>query len=125
MALQPASIYLGIEFEQAEGNLVRVKRVAANSPAERARLDAGDILIAMNDERLAFENFRNRLHSHTIGETIKLMVMRGQRLLTTTIVPVEFQEERWQLNENPRPTADQLQLKNAWLAIKDGVKQGK
>jgi len=125
VALQPASIYLGIEFEQAEANLVRVRRISANSPAERARLDVGDILVAMNDERLAFENFRSRLHSHTIGETIKLTVMRGQRLLTTTIVPVEFQEERWQLNENPRPTPEQLQLKNAWLAIKDGVKQGK
>jgi len=79
----------------------------------------------MNDERLAFENFRSRLHSHTIGETIKLTVMRGQRLLTTNIVPVEFQEERWQLNENPRPTPEQLQLKNTWLGIKEGIKQGK
>src|SRR3989441_311019 len=125
VALQPASIYLGIEFEQAESNLVRVRRVVANSPAERARLDVGDILIAMNDDRLAFENFRSRLHSHTIGETIKLTVMRGQRLLTTNIVPVEFQEERWQLNENTRPTPEQLQLKNAWLRIKEGAKQGK
>ena len=35
----------------------------------------------MNDERLSFENFRSRLHSHAIGETIKLTVMRDQRLL--------------------------------------------
>jgi predicted metalloprotease with PDZ domain len=125
VSLQPASIYLGIEFEQAESNLVRVRRVVANSPAERAKLDAGDLLIAMNDERLTFENFRSRLHSHTIGETIKLTIMRGQRLLTSNIVPVEFQEERWQLNENLRPTAEQLQLKNAWLEIKEGTKTGK
>ena len=51
----------------------------------------------MNDERLSFENFRSRLHSHAIGETIKLTVMRDQRLLSVNIVPVEFQEERWQL----------------------------
>ena len=125
VSLQPASIYLGIEFEQGESNLVRIRRVVANSPAERAKLDVGDLLIAMNDERLTFENFRSRLHSHTIGETIKLTVMRGQRLLTTNIIPVEFQEERWQLNENPRPTPEQVQLKNAWLKIRDGSKQGK
>ena len=124
-SLQPASIYLGIQFEQAESNLVRVRRVLANSPAEQAKLDVGDILIAMNDERLAYDNFTSRLHSHTIGETIRLTVMRGSRLLALNIVPVEFQEQRWQLNENPRPTPEQLQLKNTWLSVKDGIKQGR
>jgi predicted metalloprotease with PDZ domain len=123
-SLQPASIYLGIQFEQ-EPNLVRVKRVLENSPAEQAKLDAGDVLVAMNDERLTSDNFISRLHSHTIGETIKLTVMRGQRLLTLDIVPAEFQEQRWQLNENPRPTPEQLRLKNTWLGIKEGVKQGR
>src|SRR5262249_40376001 len=32
--LQPASIYVGIEFESGEGNVPRVRRVATNSPAE-------------------------------------------------------------------------------------------
>ncbi len=122
---QPASIYLGIEFEQAESNLPRVKRVVATSPAEQATLDVGDILIAMNDERLTYGNFVSRLHSHSIGETIKLTITRGQHLMTLNIVPIEFQEQRWQLNENPQPTAQQRELKNAWLAIKEGTKQGK
>jgi predicted metalloprotease with PDZ domain len=116
--LQPASIYLGIEFESGESNLPRVRRVAANSPAERAKVDIGDFLIAMNEERLTFENFRSRLHSHSIGETIRLTVLRGQRLVNLNIVPVEYQEERWQLNEVGRPTAEQLELKNGWLGIK-------
>jgi predicted metalloprotease with PDZ domain len=115
--VQPASIYLGIEFE-SEGGLPRLRRIVPNSPAERARLDAGDVLIAMNDERLTLENFRSRLHSHTIGETIKLTVLRGQRLLNLSIVPAEFQEERWQLNEAAQPTPEQLRIKNAWLGIK-------
>jgi len=116
--LQPASIYLGIEFESGESNLPRVRRVAANSPAERAKVDIGDFLIAMNEERLTFENFRSRLHSHSIGETIRLTVLRGQRLVNLNIVPVEYQEERWQLNEVGRPTPEQLELKNGWLGIK-------
>ncbi|HSU88554.1 MAG TPA: PDZ domain-containing protein, partial [Terriglobia bacterium] len=125
VSLQPASIYLGVAFEQSEAGLVRIRRVAANSPAERARLDAGDILLAMNDERLTYENFTSRLHAHGIGETLRLTVMRGQRLTTLNIVPVEFQEERWQLNEMPRSTPEQLQLKNAWLKIKEDAKQGR
>jgi len=116
--LQPSTIYVGIEFEPAENNLPRIRRVAPNSPAERARLDAGDILIAMNDERLTFENFRSRLHSHSIGQTIKLTVLRNQRLINLNIVPAEFQEERWQLNEVFRPTPEQLLLKDALLGVK-------
>ena len=123
--LQPGALYLGVEFESAEGGLPRIKRVVPNSPAERAKLDTGDLLIAMNDERLTFESFRNRLHSHAIGETIKLTVMRDQRLITLNIVPVENQEERWQLNENFQPTPEQLQLKNSWLEIKPGAPQGR
>jgi predicted metalloprotease with PDZ domain len=116
--LQPGTIYLGVELDVGEGNLPRIRRVVPNSPAERAKLDAGDLLIALNDERLTAENFRSRLHSHSIGETIKLTVLRNQRLVNLNIVPIEFQEERWQLNELPRPTADQLELKSGWLKTK-------
>ena len=72
----------------------------------------------MNDERLTYENFRSRLHSHAIGETIRLSVLRNQRLLNLNVVPVEFQEDRWQLNESPSPTPAQLELKNSLLGIK-------
>jgi predicted metalloprotease with PDZ domain len=116
--LQPGTIYLGVQLDVGEGNLPRVSRVIPNTPADRAKLDAGDLLVAMNDERLTQENFRSRLHSHAIGETIKLTVLRNQRLVNVNIVPIEFQEERWQLNEMPRPTADQLEIKNGWLKTK-------
>jgi predicted metalloprotease with PDZ domain len=116
--LQPATIYAGIAFEAGEGNLPRITRVMPNSPAERAMLDVGDLLVAMNDTRLTFDNFRSRLRSHRIGETIKLTVLRSQRLVNFSIVPVEYQEDRWQLNEVARPTPEQLQLKNSWLGIK-------
>jgi predicted metalloprotease with PDZ domain len=116
--LQPGTIYVGLEFETGEGSFPRVRRVVPNSPADRAKVDSGDLLVSMNDERLTFENFRSRLHSHSIGETVKLTVLRGPRMLDLKIVPVEFQEERWQLNEISRPTPEQLELKNGWLGGK-------
>jgi len=116
--LQPGTIYVGLEFEPGEGSFPRVRRVVPNSPAERAKVDLGDLLVSINDDRLTFENFRSRLHSHSIGETLKLTVLRSQRMLDLKIVPVEFQEERWQLNEISRPTPEQLELKNAWLGGK-------
>ena len=116
--LQPGIIYVGLEFEPGEGSFPRVRRVVPNSPADRAKVDLGDLLVSINDERLTFDNFRSRLHSHSIGETLKLTVLRSQRMLDLKIVPVEFQEERWQLNEISRPTPEQLELKDAWLGGK-------
>jgi predicted metalloprotease with PDZ domain len=116
--LQPGSIYVGVEFEAGEGNFPRVRRVAPNSPAERAKVDVGDLLVTLNEERLTFESFRSRLHSHAIGESLRLTVLRNQRLLNLNISPIEFQEVRWQLNEMPRPTPEQEALKNAWLGAK-------
>lgn len=122
---QPGAMYLGIEFDSGESGLPRIKRVVANSPAERSKLDTGDLIVAMNGERLTFENFRSRLHEHRIGETLRLTVMRDQRLLDLTIVPIEFQDDIWYLNEAPRPAPEQLQLKNAWLGTKPDAIQGK
>jgi predicted metalloprotease with PDZ domain len=115
---QPATMYLGIQFDQGDSGLPRITRVMPNSPAERSRLDVGDHLVSINDARLTFENFRSRLRVHTIGETIKLTVLRGERLVTLNITPVEFQEERWQIIEIPQPTPAQIQLKNAILGTK-------
>jgi predicted metalloprotease with PDZ domain len=111
-------MYLGIQFDQGDSGLPRITRVMPNSPAERSRLDVGDHLVSINDARLTFENFRSRLRVHTIGETIKLTVLRGERLVTLNITPVEFQEERWQIIEIPQPTPAQIQLKNAILGTK-------
>jgi predicted metalloprotease with PDZ domain len=113
---QPPTIYLGVQFDRAEGNLPRVTRIVANSPAERAKLDVGDVMIALADERLTFDNFRSRLHSHPIGGAVKLTVMRGERIVNLNIVPIEFSEQRWTIVEPAtRPTAEQTALRKAWL----------
>ncbi len=113
VAREPSSMYIGVEVERAENNMVRIRRVVSNSPAERAKLDSGDIILAVSDERLTFDNFRSRLHSHGVGENIKLTVMRGERMLNLSIVPIEFQDQRWSITEGSRP--EQIQFRMEWL----------
>jgi len=119
IAKQPGTIYVGIEFERTDGGLTRVRRIVPGSPAEKARLDTGDVLIAMNNDRLTYENFRIRLHSHRIGETLKLVLMRGERMMTLELTPTEFQQQTWTLAESPQPTPDQLTLRKLWLGQKE------
>ena len=89
------------------------------SPAEKAKLDAGDVLVAMNNERLTYENFRVRLHSHKLGETVKLTLMRGERMLTTEITPIEYQQVTWTVADAPQPTAEQNKLRNSLLGVRE------
>jgi predicted metalloprotease with PDZ domain len=119
VANQPSSIYVGIEFDRAPEGQPRVRRIALNSPAERAQFDTGDVLLAMNKERLTFENFRSRLHSYGIGASLQMEVMRGERLLTLDLVPVEFQDQQWSIVQNPDATPEQLKLRSLWLGVSE------
>ena len=113
----PASVFLGIEFERIEGNLARVRRVLPGSPAEAARLDIGDVIFAMDSERISFDNIVGRIHSKPLGKPVPLTVMRGERQLALTITPALTQTEVWALGEAASTTAEQLRLRNAWRGM--------
>jgi predicted metalloprotease with PDZ domain len=115
IAKQPGTIFAGLEYERNETGQARVRRIIPNSPAERAKLDTGDILIAMNSERLTYDNFRSRLHSRKLGETLKLTVMRGERMLTLDLTPVELEQDTWTVAEVPQSTPEQEKLRSLLL----------
>jgi len=116
---QPGTIFAGLEYDRADTGQVRVKRVIPGSPAERARLDVGDILVAMNNDRLTFENFRTQLHSRKIGESLKLTVLRGERLFASELIPVEFQQVTWMVVEAPQSTPEHARLRQLWFGLKE------
>ena len=110
----PGTVSLGMEFERIEGNQARVRRLFPSSPAEAAKLDAGDVILAMDSERVTFDNVVSRIHSKPLGKAVSLSVMRGERLLSLTITPSLTQTETWSVIESPSTTAEQLRLRNAW-----------
>jgi predicted metalloprotease with PDZ domain len=116
---EPGTIYAGVEYERNDAGMARVKRVVPGSPAEKAKLDTGDVLVAINGERLTYDNFRTRLHSHKLGETLKLTLTRGERLLTTDLTPVEYRQETWNVAESPEPTPQMIKLRNLLLGVKE------
>jgi 2-alkenal reductase len=64
----------------------RVENVVANSPAERAGLRHGDVILAVNGEPINEDHpFINAVMRHRIGETIELLINRVGEELTLTI----------------------------------------
>ena len=121
----PSTIYFGIEFDRTDANQARIRRVVPSSPAETAKLDAGDVLVAMDSDRVTFDNLTGRIHSKPLGKAVTLTVLRGDRLLTLSITPGLMQTETWSLEESLTATPEQVRLRTAWMATREGGKSGK
>lgn len=76
-----------------------VQQVRKNSPADRARLKPGDVIVQVSDKAVADpQAFRYRFSTRPIGEAVPLVVLRGGRTLTVS-VPLEEAPEDPPRNE--------------------------
>ena len=84
-------IKLGVLLESRQQD-VRIKSVSENSNAERAGLNDGDTLLAMDGTDLVdAEDLIDRLRGKKIGDRAELLVKRGLKEMT---VEIEFLETK-------------------------------
>jgi predicted metalloprotease with PDZ domain len=67
--------HLGLSVRD-EQEQVTISSLTPNSPAVQAGLDAGDKLIAVNNEEVTSANWQNLLHKYKPGTTITLLISR-------------------------------------------------
>ena len=97
---------------------IAVTGVAPESPGAEAGLDIGDILVAMDGDRLDPSSFDRRLAEKKIGSTIQMTVMRRDRLMTIS-VPVGSRERiAYSIKEKSAPTELQKKIFMTWLGEK-------
>ncbi|HID32013.1 MAG TPA: PDZ domain-containing protein [bacterium (Candidatus Stahlbacteria)] len=71
---------------------VRLTRIYDDTPAEKIGLKTGDIIIAINGDKIPaslpedYEIFSEMIRSHKIGEKVTLTVLRGMRQLKREVV---------------------------------------
>ncbi len=91
--------YLGVvvESRQARGGSeggAGVRNVAPNSPAERAGVKPGDVIVGFGGESVrSNDDLLNQLDGPAIGHDAPLRVLRGSRELTLTVRPQEQSSE--------------------------------
>src|SRR5215204_2699241 len=87
--------YLGVvvESRQARGEFgggAGVRNIAPNSPAERAGVKPGDVIIGLKGEPVhSNDDLLNLLDASSIGQDATLRVLRGNRELALTVRPRE------------------------------------
>ncbi len=105
---------LGIRF-RPHGAGLEVAVVLADSPAERAGVSPGDILIAINGLMLSEKNLLRRLARHEAGQTVRMVGFRDEELLEFPVTLAEAALDTCVLDFTDRPDADALARRQAWL----------
>jgi len=97
---------------------IAITNVEPDSPAAEAGLDVGDILIAMDGDRVDPAAFETRLAEKRIGSTIGLAVMRRDRLMTINVVIGSRENVTYSIKEKPNALELQKKIFTSWLGEK-------
>jgi predicted metalloprotease with PDZ domain len=95
---------------------IAIASIAPDSPAAEAGLDIGDVLVAMDGDRVDPASFSQRFAEKKIGSTIQMTVTRRDRLLTTAVTVGSREPVTYSIKEKPNPTELQKQIFMSWLA---------
>ncbi|MEA5390607.1 M61 family peptidase [Cyanobium gracile UHCC 0139] len=122
LALRPKPAnepFLGWQLEEAAGGSMRLKRVHRDGPAERACLQAGDELLALDDLRLrSLEDLALALAIPTAAAERQLLFCRDGRVRLTGLQPDSPAIASWQLVIDPeRDSALKRANRQRWLSL--------
>ncbi len=110
----PAARSIGVPTRTDADRLI-VDSVPSAGAGYDAGLMPGDVLLALDEERVVPATFAARLNDRRAGAAVKLQVMRGDRLLA---LPVTLQDDRkptYKIVEDPAALPAARALRDAWL----------
>ena len=90
VVLQSVDQFLVFRYELAVDKGAFITEVASGSPAEKAGIELGDVIVAMDDQEIASaQDLVEAIHSRNIGQEVKITLWRGE---TQNIVYATFVE---------------------------------
>ncbi|MDR3353342.1 MAG: PDZ domain-containing protein [Zoogloeaceae bacterium] len=101
--------WLGLRF--GEGEETRIAHVLSETPAEQAGLAAGDLLVALDGQRLTKANLESLLDTLAPGEPVACHYFRHDLLHHTTLIPMPPPAETARL----MPKSGNTKARRAWL----------
>ncbi|MGH7455688.1 MAG: PDZ domain-containing protein, partial [bacterium] len=105
--------YLGLSVHDEQNHAI-ISSLTPNSPAVQAGLDAGDKLIAVNNEEVTFENWQDLLHRYKPGTTITLLISRHGQMKSITATLGKQPALDFVLSISEDASAEATQLRETW-----------
>jgi len=105
----------GIVIDREDRQALRLGPLRTDSPAERAGLQEGDILVSIGGTPVTRENWRYILNRSKQGDRVPVSIRRFRQPLDLTIQlgPPEIHDYR--IEELPNASAEAKRLRAAWL----------
>ena len=89
-ANQPIGRRFARHFELSNVSGVRIESVEPGTPAARAALQAGDVIVALNGQPVnGIDDLHRLLTADLIGLSVQIVLLRGAQLLRRSIEPAE------------------------------------
>ncbi len=107
--------YAGIVTTENADHQTVVESVLPETPAAGAGLSPGDILLAVDEERIDGRNLTEILSEKQPGQMVTLALYRENRLLRVSIVLQSHEERRYSIEEIDHPTELQKKIRASWL----------
>lgn len=111
-AREPFDAGLSLESEDPA---VLIESVRNGSPAENAGLQAGDEILSLAGRGVTIQTWLKALARNKTGDSIPITVKRDRRTIKTNIVLGDPERFDYRIEEDPKATAEQKALRNAWL----------
>jgi predicted metalloprotease with PDZ domain len=105
---------LGIGYRE-HGSGVEITAVLDGGPAQRAGLNPGDVLIAVDRLKVSDRNLKRRLTRFESGERVTASVFRGDELIEVGLVLRAAPLDTCYLALDEQPGPDAARLRRAWL----------
>ena len=112
--LKAARATLGATTRADNGRLV-VTVVRRGTPAHDAGLNTDDEILAIDDVRVRADGLVVRMDQYHVGDTVRVLVARRDRLITLDVTLGPEPGRPWRLQSRPDATAEQKTRLSAWL----------
>ncbi|MEA5476875.1 M61 family metallopeptidase [Pseudanabaena galeata UHCC 0370] len=108
--------FTGMTLKTKNG-LAEIEKVEFGSPAQKAGLSTGDLVIAIAGIRVTAENFSDRLRDYTSGETITVTTFQQDLLHTVEVTVQDPICNHFDLVQITNPSPNQELNLRLWLSI--------
>lgn len=105
---------MGASTRNDNGRLV-VSVVRRGTPAHAAGVNVDDELLAIDDLRVRADGLVARMDQYKVGDKVRLLVARRDRLVTLEVTLAAEPGRPWRLQPAPDQTAEQKAHLEAWL----------